>query len=152
MSWTAHVTVATIVENHGRFLCVHEHSKSTGEVVVNQPAGHVEAGETLVQAARRETFEETGCRVAVTGLLGVYTYAPSPQHTYYRFCFIGKLLAHEEAAVLDEGIVKAEWHTLDELRSMDNLRSELVLKCVEDYLSRPPLPLHALHDPNPNPD
>jgi 8-oxo-dGTP pyrophosphatase MutT (NUDIX family) len=75
-AWTAHVTVATVVEKDGKFLFVEEHTAGVTHTVFNQPAGHVESGETLIEAAIRETMEETGHEVSIDALLGIYTYTP----------------------------------------------------------------------------
>jgi ADP-ribose pyrophosphatase YjhB (NUDIX family) len=77
MSWIPHVTVATVIEQDGRFLLVEEENPAMAHLVINQPAGHVEAHERLEDAARRETLEETGWTVELTALLGMYTYTPS---------------------------------------------------------------------------
>ena len=83
-AWTAHVTVATVVEKDGKFLFVEEHGEGVTHTVFNQPAGHVEAGESIIQAAIRETMEETGHAVDVDALLGIYTYTP--------LCFLTALI------------------------------------------------------------
>jgi 8-oxo-dGTP pyrophosphatase MutT (NUDIX family) len=95
-AWTAHVTVATVVEKDGKFLFVEEHTAGVTHTVFNQPAGHVESGETLIEAAIRETMEETGHEVSIDALLGIYTYTPPmfPDRTYYRFCFLAQSLHH----------------------------------------------------------
>ena len=77
-AWTAHVTVATVIEKNGKFLFVEEHTEGVTHSVFNQPAGHVEAGESLIEAAVRETMEETGHLVKINALLGIYSYTPSP--------------------------------------------------------------------------
>ncbi|HRM51147.1 MAG TPA: NUDIX domain-containing protein, partial [Acinetobacter johnsonii] len=110
-AWTAHVTVATVVEKDGKFLFVEEHTAGVTHTVFNQPAGHVESGETLIEAAIRETMEETGHEVSIDALLGIYTYTPPmfPDRTYYRFCFLAQSLHHHPTAELDTGIVGAVW-------------------------------------------
>ena len=86
MDWKPHITVATIVEDNGRFLMVEE--LKSGRTVLNQPAGHLDPNETLTEAAIRETLEETGWDVQPTGVLGIYLYtAPSNGVTYQRVCF-----------------------------------------------------------------
>lgn len=152
-----HVTVATIVENQGRFLFVEEESQGLSHLVINQPAGHVEANETLVQAAVRETLEETAWHVEVTHLLGIYSYTPpsAPDTTYYRFCFRANTLQHESDRVLDKGIHRAIWLTLEELQNTARARSPLVIRCVEDALLNKKYPLDLIFEQplfNPRPD
>ncbi|MFC3679989.1 NUDIX hydrolase [Bacterioplanoides pacificum] len=141
--WTPHATVATVVEQDGRFLMVEE--ISSGQTVINQPAGHVEAGETLQQAAIRESAEETGWQVEPLALLGLYTYtAPANGVTYHRYCFIARALKQIPDAPLDDGIIGPRWMTIEELRQCQNLRSSMVLTCVEDYLSGKSFPLTVI--------
>ena len=135
------VTVATIVVRAGAFLLVEE--ETSAGVRLNQPAGHLEAGETLVSAAVRETLEETGYRIAPTALVGLYRWqAPDTGATFIRFAFAGEVLAHDAARTLDEGIVRALWLPYDELAARRAMhRSPLVLRCIDDYRagSRRPL-------------
>lgn len=147
-AWTAHVTVATVIEKNGKFLFVEEHTQGVTHTVFNQPAGHVECGETLIQAAIRETMEETGHEVEITDLLGIYTYTPPmfPDRTYFRFCFLAKDLHHHEEAKLDTGIVGAVWMTLDELEESARARSPLVIKAVKDALSGQRYPLSLVYE------
>ena len=128
--WTPHATVATIVVRDDRFLMVEE--LSGGEAVFNQPAGHIEAG-------------ETGWHVAITGLLGLYTYtAPANGITYHRYCLIGEAINHDPNAELDEGIIGPQWLTIEELRASKRLRSPMVLTCAEDYISGRHYPLDII--------
>ncbi|HMU88334.1 MAG TPA: NUDIX hydrolase, partial [Agitococcus sp.] len=115
--------------------------------VYNQPAGHVEHNETLIEAAKREALEETGFEVEPTALLGIYTYTPpnKPDTTYYRVCFIAKAIHHYERP-LDEGIIRAVWLTLDELVASNRARSPLVIKCIQDYLRGQSFPLSAIYE------
>ncbi|HHX05474.1 MAG: NUDIX domain-containing protein, partial [Thiopseudomonas sp.] len=93
--FTPHITVATVIEKDGRFLFVKEHAEE--RVVLNQPAGHLEMDESLIQAAIRETLEETGWDIEITQLIGIYLYtAPSNNVTYQRVCFAGRALAQRE--------------------------------------------------------
>lgn len=148
MSWMPHVTVATVVERAGRFLLVEEHSPSISHLVINQPAGHVEAGETLVEAAIRETLEETGWHVCPTAFLGLYTYSPpsKPDSTYYRMCFLAEALSHEPNRPLDTGIERAVWLTPDELLATARARSPLVLRCIEDAQRGQSFPLDLIYE------
>nr|WP_067295049.1 NUDIX hydrolase [Marinobacterium profundum] len=141
MCWTPHATVATIIERDGRFLMVEE--DSDGRRVFNQPAGHVEEDETLVEAAVRETLEETGWQVRPDSLVGLYTYkAPSNGVTYYRFCFVATTLVCEQDYKLDDDIIAAHWFSRDQLHERrDQLRSPLVLQCIDDYLAGRRYPL-----------
>ena len=147
-AWTAHVTVATVVEKDGKFLFVEEHTKGVTHTVFNQPAGHVEANETIIEAAIRETMEETGHTVEVTNLLGIYTYTPPmfPDRTYYRFCFLATSIAYDSTAELDTGIIGAVWMTLDELIESARARSPLVIKAVQDALSGQKYPLSLIYE------
>ena len=141
-----HVTVATIVERDGRFLLVEE--IADGRQVFNQPAGHVELGETLAQAALRETLEETRWRVRLTHLLGFALYkAPSNGVTYYRTTFIAEPLEEVADAVLDEGIIGYVWMTWDDIvRNSEKMRSPLVTRVVSEYLAGTRLPLSLIDE------
>ncbi|WP_372964630.1 NUDIX hydrolase [Marinobacter sp.] len=146
MTWTPHATVAVIVEDdHGRFLLVEE--ISGGKVVFNQPAGHIEEDELILNAARRETLEETGWEVEPTYFLGVYTYkAPANGVTYHRFCYAAKPV-RQVTSELDEGIIAPHWLTLNEIRALGStLRSPLVLQCIEDYRNGRQFPLDVVVD------
>ncbi|WP_445346177.1 NUDIX hydrolase [Acinetobacter bohemicus] len=147
-AWTAHVTVATVVEKDGKFLFVEEHTEGVTHTVFNQPAGHVECGETLIQAAIRETMEETGYEIEIESLLGIYTYTPPmfPDRTYYRFCFLARDVKHYPDAKLDTDIVGAVWMTVDELVESARARSPLVTKAVTDALSGQKYPLSLVYE------
>ncbi len=135
MRFPPHVTVATIIEDNGRFLMVEELAE--GRAVFNQPAGHLEADESLIQAALRETLEETGWDVELTAVTGIYLYtAPSNGITYQRICFAAKPVRHHPDLALDHGIIGPQWLTRDELITQSKrLRSELVMQCIDDYLA-----------------
>ncbi|KTT19159.1 NUDIX hydrolase [Pseudomonas fulva] len=141
MTWHPHITVATVVEDNGRFLFVEEFK--AGKHVFNQPAGHLEPNETLAQAALRETLEETAWEVELTGLVGIYLYtAPSNGVTYQRICFAARPVRYRVDSPLDSDIERALWLTRDELLADPaRWRSELVPRCLDDYLQGP---LHSL--------
>jgi 8-oxo-dGTP pyrophosphatase MutT (NUDIX family) len=138
------VTVATIVARDGAFLCVEEHTRNG--VRINQPAGHLEAGESLVDAAARETLEETGYHVAAVALVGIYRWqAPGTMASYVRFAFEARVTAHDAQRPLDRGIVRASWldyAALDARRAEH--RSPLVMRCIDDFLAGKRLPLALL--------
>lgn len=141
MSQLPHITVATVVERDGRFLMVQENSG--GRLVYNQPAGHVEAGESLLEAARRETLEETGWQVEIQKFLGIYQYT-SPENgiTYIRHCFIARAIEPRTELPLDADIVQALWLTAQELGQHEaGMRSPLVLEVLRDYLKGVAYPL-----------
>ncbi|MFL1453480.1 NUDIX hydrolase [Marinobacter sp. GN3S48] len=146
MTWTPHATVAVIVEdNEGRFLLVEE--VSSGLVVFNQPAGHIEEDEAILDAVRRETLEETGWHVEPLHFLGLYTYkAPANGVTYYRFCYAARAVK-KVSDQLDDGIIAAHWLTVDEIAGLGKqLRSPLVLRCIEDYRKGRRFPLDVIVD------
>jgi len=146
MCWTPHATVATIVEQNGKFLLVEEFSG--GRKVLNQPAGHVEEFERFYDAAVRETQEETGWTVRPEYLVGLYVYrAPSNGVTYHRMCFAADALSHQENAPLDDGIIQALWLSREEIiERRDELRSEMVLRCIDDYLAGKRYPLEFVYE------
>jgi ADP-ribose pyrophosphatase YjhB (NUDIX family) len=143
-----HITVATIVERAGKFLMVKENSG--GRLVYNQPAGHVEVKESLLDAAIRETLEETSWRVNLEKLLGIYQYT-SPENgiTYIRHCFIAKAIEPKTDRDLDEDIAEAVWVSLEELEQRESeMRSPLVLEVIRDYLKGVSYPLSLIVVPD----
>lgn len=145
MQWKPNVTVAAVVQRDDRFLLVEE--ESDGHIVFNQPAGHLEEGESLLEAVHREVREETAREFRPRALIGVYLYPNRfvSDVTYLRFCFVGECLEPDPEQELDEGIIRTVWLTLDEIRRENaKLRSPLVLKCINDYLSGKQYPLDLL--------
>lgn len=141
------VTVAALVEQSGRFLIVEERIK--GRAVFNQPAGHVEMGETLVEAVAREAREETAWRFTPQHLVGIYLLGAGGSRSILRFAFTGTADDYDSAQPLDRGILRTHWLTRAELAERQpRLRSPLVLRCIDDYLAgrRHPLDLVAYLD------
>ncbi|PCJ47168.1 MAG: NUDIX hydrolase [Moraxellaceae bacterium] len=146
MIWTPHATVATIVENDGKFLLVEERSNNAD--VINQPAGHVEKGESIIDAAIRETLEETGWLVSPEYLVGIYTYtAPYNDITYYRFCFAASTVKFLEDSPIDSDIQGQCWLTIDEINQKQAMhRGPLVALCIKDYLDGKQFPLSLIYE------
>jgi 8-oxo-dGTP pyrophosphatase MutT (NUDIX family) len=145
--WKPGVTVAAVVERAGRFLMVEE--ETADGIRVNQPAGHLDPGETLLQAAAREALEETAHAFTPTALLGVYlarTVSDGEAVTYVRFAFTGELGSSEPGRALDRGILRVLWLSADEIRACRaEHRSPLVMKCVDDYLAGRRFPLDFVY-------
>ena len=141
--WRPSLTVAAIIERGGKFLLVEE--LADGRRVLNQPAGHLDPGESLIAACRREVLEETAHHFEPAGLVGVYRWHYAPQDvTFLRFCFSGKLLGTADR-VLDKEIVALHWLTFEQLKSRSpDHRSPLVQKCVDDFLAGRNFPLELL--------
>ena len=143
-AWKPNVTVAALIERDGRFLLVEE--ETDDGLRFNQPAGHLDPGESLVAACAREALEETAWSFLPTALLGVYQW-PRPQGdvTYLRFAFCGELGDHHADRKLDAGILRAVWMTPEEIRaSADRHRSPLVWQCVADCLAGRRYPLELI--------
>lgn len=144
MTWQPHITVASVVEREGRFLLVEE--ICSGRVVINQPAGHLEPGESLLDAVVRETLEETGWHIETSYLVGVYQWRSPHDKTYLRFCFAARCLEQEVTRQLDDGIFQVLWLTRDELaRRKESLRSPMVVRCIDDYLAGRRYPLETIN-------
>ncbi len=144
--WKPNTVVAAIVEADGKFLFVEE--MADGRAVYNQPAGHLDPGETLLQAVARETLEEAGWDIEPLGLVGIYLMAPADSAvTYLRFCFHARAVKHYPTRVLDTEILGAVWMSRDELAAQSpKHRSPLVLRCVDDYLAGKRFPLALIND------
>ncbi|WP_374410984.1 NUDIX hydrolase [Hydrogenophaga sp.] len=146
--WKPSVTVAAIIERDGRYLLVEEETPEG--LRLNNPAGHLDPGESPAQGVARETLEETAHAFAPTALVGIYLSrflreSTGEDVTYLRFAFCGELGAFDPERRLDTGIVRTLWMTPDELRaSADRHRSPLVLRCIEDHLAGRRLPLDAV--------
>jgi 8-oxo-dGTP pyrophosphatase MutT (NUDIX family) len=151
--WNPRVTVAAVIEHGGRFLLIEE--ETALGLKLNNPAGHLEPGETPAQGCAREVLEEAAYDFTPTAFLGLYLArsrknSTGEDQTYLRMAFCGELGAHHPQHKLDDGIVRTLWMTADEVRaSHERHRSPLVLQCIEDYLAGVRLPLSAVHaDPS----
>ena len=138
------VTVAAVMEQDGMFLLVEEHTDEGA--VLNQPAGHLEAEETLLEGVVRETLEETAYHFQPEFLLGVYRWrSPGNRITYLRFAFAGRAVGFDGQRKLDHGIIRAAWMSEAEIREQAHRhRSPMVLRCVQDYLAGKRYPLEIL--------
>lgn len=135
--WKPHVTVAAVIERHGRFLLVEE--ETADGLRLNNPAGHLDCGETPEQGCARETLEETAYGFVPEALVGIYLSRQinvnGQDTTYLRFAYCGRLGDHDPERMLDTGIVRTLWMTADEIRaSAARHRSPLLVQCMEDYL------------------
>lgn len=138
------ITVASVVQDgDGRFLIIEERVR--GRLVLNQPAGHLERGESLVEAAVREALEEAAWDVVPEAFLGTYQWTAADGTAFLRFAFSARAVRHHPQRSLDAGIVAARWMAVDELRARQgDLRSPLVLSAVEDHLAGVRLPLDVI--------
>jgi len=138
------VTVAAVIERDGRFLFVEELQE--GRRVLNQPAGHLDPGETLVAACAREVMEETAHRFEPSALVGIYRWYYQPADvTFLRFCFSGSVFEFNPSRTLDKEIVALHWLTPAELKQKSSMhRSPLVQQCLDDYLAGRRFPLDVL--------
>jgi len=142
--WRPSVTVAAVIERDGKFLFVEE--VASGRRVINQPAGHLDPGESLAAAVSREVLEETAHRFVPTGLVGIYRWRYDKEDvTFLRFAFHGRVEGVEADRALDKEIVAAVWLTPAELaeRRAEH-RSPLVQQCVDDFLAGRSFPLEVL--------
>ncbi len=151
MTWRPDLTVAAIVQRDQQFLIVEE--RIGGALVFNQPAGHVEDGESIVEAAVRETLEETAWRFTPRHLLGLYLWRnPANGASVLRVAISGEVSGHDSTRPLDTGIVAARWMSAAALRAEPaRLRSPLVMRCIDDHLAGVRHDLAALNHLGPTP-
>ena len=144
MIWKPNTTVAAVIEQHGKFLLVEE--ETADGIRLNQPAGHLEDGESLLEAVAREALEETTYHFQPQHLLGIYQWRrPDKEVTYLRFAFTGLATGPDKNRALDDGIIRAVWMSADEIRSCRTMhRSPQVLTCIEHYLAGQRFPLSAI--------
>lgn len=144
--WNTHVTVAAIIEKNNQFVLVTD--VTSQGLKLNQPAGHVEPEEDFIQAVIREVKEESSLQFIPEKIVGIYWYRPNPDNNYLRVCFKGHLKddnAEPMPSNADDGVVAAHWYSLDEIQNRkDELRSSLVMRCIEDYRSGQEYPLEIL--------
>ena len=147
--WKPNVTVAALIERDGHFLLVEE--DTADGLRLNNPAGHLDPGESPIQACIREVLEETAHDFTPTALVGVYLNRfrrtrTGDDITYLRFAFAGQLGTHHGWRALDEGIVRTVWMTPEEIRATrDRHRSPLLLRCLDDYLAGQRFSLNLVH-------
>ena len=146
MGWIPHLTVAAVIERDNRYLLVEEHI--AGQSVLHQPAGHVEDGESLIEAVIREVREETAWEFAPEALVGIYRWRRNEDgDTFFRFCFTGRLIQHHAGLALDPDITCTVWLTPAELTAQAaRHRSPLVGRCLADHLAGRRYPLELLSE------
>jgi 8-oxo-dGTP pyrophosphatase MutT (NUDIX family) len=145
MIWKPHATVAAIIERDSKFLMVEE--LINGKRLFNQPAGHLDPDESLLDAVIRETREETAWQFTADAVTGIYLWKhPGNGETYLRIAFCGQCYDHDAGQKLDEGILQATWMSRDELiMQRQNMRSPMVINCIEDYIAGKRYPLDILN-------
>lgn len=145
MRWSPSVTVAAVIRRQDHFLLVEERPDNTS--VINQPAGHLEPGESLIAAVCREVLEETACEFTPTGLVGIHQWqVPNTERSYLRFCFVGNVGEPIAGYPRDPDIITTHWLTRAQIIDGNRpLRSPMVLRCIDDALHHAPLPLESLH-------
>ena len=145
MIWKPHATVAAIIEREGKFLMVEE--LINGQHLFNQPAGHLDPDESLLDAVIRETREETAWHFVAEAVTGIYLWKhPDNGETFLRIAFCGQCSDHDPEQSLDDGILQAVWLTRDEIvQQKQQLRSPMVINCIEDYIAGRRYPLDVLH-------
>ncbi len=155
--WKPSVTVAGIIEQYGRYLLVEEHTPKG--LMFNNPAGHLDPGESPLQACVREVLEETAYAFTPTSLVGIYLSRfskpatpedPEEDITYLRFAFTGELGAHDPYRALDTGIVRTLWMSMEEMKATQaRHRSRLLVRCAQDHARGVRLPLDTVYtDPS----
>ncbi|MCB1976605.1 MAG: NUDIX hydrolase [Nitrosomonas sp.] len=146
MIWKPNVTVAAIVEQADRFLLVEEQIVPEGLTVFNQPAGHLEPGESLIQAVIRETQEETGYAFVPEWLVGIYHWhSTDSDTTYLRFAFSGHVAGFDPDYAQESLIVSADWHAMPVIEKLiKRHRSPLVMQCIQDFIAGKRFPLEIL--------
>ncbi len=146
MTWKPHTTVAAIIERNNKFLMVEE--LAHGKHVINQPAGHLDPDESLIDAVIRETNEETAWQFKPEFITGIYLWKhPENQKSFLRVAFCGSCNKHNPGQPLDEGILQAVWKTREQLiQDTDKLRSPMVIRCIDDYLAGKRYPINMLID------
>ena len=146
--WKPSVTVAAVIERDGRYLLIEEHTPEG--LRLNNPAGHLDPGESPEQGVAREALEETAHAFTPTALVGIYLSrfqreSTGEDVTYMRMAYCGDLGAEEPGRALDTGIVRTLWMSPDEVRaSADRHRSPLVLRCIEDHMSGQRFPMEVV--------
>ncbi|MCK9608604.1 MAG: NUDIX hydrolase [Methylomonas sp.] len=144
MVWKPHVTVAAVIQKNQRYLLVEE--TTDNGIAFNQPAGHLEPGEDLISAIKREVLEETAWQFQPEALVAVQLWRKTPDFpSFVRFCFTGSVHSHNPDQALDTGILATHWLSHQEIMAKrDQLRSPLVLICVDEYLKGQHHPLSLL--------
>ena len=146
--WPPRVTVATVVARDGRYLIVEDRDKTSGKMVFNQPAGHLEPGESLVDAAYRETLEETRWEVGLSAVLGIALYKAPNDNTYLRTTFLATPEREQTERELDPDISAVHWMTHEELLAQSGkMRSPLVLAAIEQHRKGICYPLDLIYGP-----
>jgi ADP-ribose pyrophosphatase YjhB (NUDIX family) len=145
MRWKPNVTVAAIIEHKQKFLLVEENADD--RIVFNQPAGHLEKDETLIEAVKREVLEETAWEFIPQSIVGIYMYPNQRSNiTYLRFCFSGACEIYHPEQALDDDIIQVIWFNQEEInQNMERMRSPMVPQCISDYLSGKSYPLELLN-------
>ena len=146
MIWKPNVTVAAVIEQNGKYLLVEEEPEPGTGLFLNQPAGHLDPGESILQGTIRETLEETAYTFVPEFLLGIYQWhSQRVDMTYLRFAFVGRVTEHDPQRTLDQGIARADWFDLQEIeRRIDRHRSPLVMRCIQDHQAGKRYPLEVL--------
>ena len=143
MVWKPHVTVAAVIEKQGRFLLVEEETKKG--LAFNQPAGHLENGESIIHAVKREVCEETAWQFEPESIIAVQLWQKGTSASFLRFCFTGQISDFNPNQALDTGIIQTHWLSHDEVMAKNSqLRSPLVLNSIDDYLQGNHYPLTLL--------